>query len=227
VAFAAPPYRRRAVVLGYHLMFSAYGFWLPNDPRGSGSFLVRGEKLREFGPATKVRADEFCARKPHDRARRLAAKGALDHAPVTFTGVQARAIARGFANSVRRSKITIWACAVLPDHIHLVVARQRHKIEILANLLKGEATRQLVTEGVHPFQGQVGHKGRVPSCFGRKWWVVYKDNEEAPLNAIAYVERNPIKAGFKPQDYWTCATRYPEWYESEGTEEEKREGEAE
>jgi hypothetical protein len=83
------------MILAYHLIFSAYGFWLPNDPRGSGSHLVRSENLLEFGEATKVAADDFCARKPHDRAKRLAAKAALDPPPVSFTGVQARAIARG------------------------------------------------------------------------------------------------------------------------------------
>lgn len=208
------------MVLGYHLMFSAYGFRLPNDPRGSGSGKVRGERLLEFGGPTKVAAHAFCARKPHDRARRVAAKAALDQLPVRFTGGQARAIAIGFANSARRSKITIWACAVLPDHVHLVVARHRHTIEVLANLLKGEATREQVREGIHPFQGQVGYKGRVPSCFGRKWWVIYKDNEEALLNAIAYVERNPIKAGLPPQNAWSCVTKYPNWYKPE--EKEKR-----
>jgi REP element-mobilizing transposase RayT len=200
------------MVLGYHVIRSAYGFWLPNDPRGSGSFLVRGERLREFGPGTKVPAHEFCAHKPHDRAKRRAAKAALDHAPVRFTGEQARAVAVGFANCVRRSRVTIWACAVLPDHVHLVVARHRHGIEVLANLLKGEATRELEREGIHPFRGQVGYKGRVPSCFGRKWWIIYKDNDEALENAIRYVEQNPIKAGLRPQSDWSCVTKYPNWY---------------
>jgi REP element-mobilizing transposase RayT len=200
------------MILGYHLMFSAYGFWLPNDPRGSGSDEVRSEKLLEFGGPTKVAAHEFCARKPHDRKKRQAAKAALDHPPVLFNGFQARAIARGFANSVQRSKITIWACAVMPDHVHLVIAPHQHTIEILGNLLKGEATRQLVKEGIHPFQGQKGYKGRPPSCFGRKWWVIFKDNEEALLNAIRYAEHNPLKAGFRAQE-WTCVVKYPALYQ--------------
>lgn len=206
------------MILGCHLMFSAYGFWLPNDPRGSGSSVVRSEKLLEFGGPTKVGAREFCARKPYDRRKRLAAKGALDYPPVTFNGLQARAIARGFTNSVKRSKITIWACAVMPDHVHLVVAPHRHKIEILANLLKGEATRQLVAEGIHPFQGQKTYRDRVPPCFGRKWWVIYKDTEEALLAAIRYTENNPVKAGFIRQE-WNCVVEYPALYQPpEGTE---------
>lgn len=200
------------MIVGYHLMFSAYGFWLPNDPRGSGSDEVRSEKLLEFGGPTKVAAHDFRARQPHDRRKRLAAKAALDHPPVAFTGVQARAIARGFTNSVRRSKVTVWACAVMPDHVHLVVAPHRHTIEVLAGLLKGEATRQLVKEGIHPFQDRKGYRTQVPPCFGRKWWVIYKDNEEALLNAIRYAERNPLKAGL-PSQQWTCVVQYPGLYQ--------------
>lgn len=196
--------------LGYHLMFSAYGFWLPNDPRGSGSRGLYADKLWEFGGPTKVAADDDRARHPHDRRKRLAAKTVLDRPPVKFDGVQA-AVARGFTNSVRRSRITIWACAVMPDHVHLVVAPHRHPIETLGNLPKGDATHQLMDEGIHPFQGRKGFRGRPPSCFGRKWWVIFKDTDEA-LAAIRYVVNNPIKAGLKAQDAWTCVTKYPGLY---------------
>src|SRR6476620_1536289 len=111
------------MVLGYHLIVSAYWFWLPNDPRGSWSEIVRSEKLLVFGEATKVDTHRSVARKPHDRQNRLAAKQALDRPPVIFTGIQARAIARGFGVCIEKTKATVWACAVMPDHAHLVVAR--------------------------------------------------------------------------------------------------------
>jgi hypothetical protein len=108
-------------VLAHHLIFSAYGFWLPNDPRGSWSEIVRNSHLREFGEATKVETHRSVAGKPHDRARRLEAKQTLEYEPVIFDGLQARAIGQGFANYVEKSKVTIWECAVMPDHAHLVV----------------------------------------------------------------------------------------------------------
>ena len=83
------------MVLGYHFIFSAYGFWLPNDPRGSWSDTIRVYELLQFGPATKINATESVAHAPHDRALRLKAKQALRYDPVHFTGIQARAIARG------------------------------------------------------------------------------------------------------------------------------------
>ncbi len=34
-----------------HITITAYGFWLPNDPRGSGSRIVRAQHLYEAGGA--------------------------------------------------------------------------------------------------------------------------------------------------------------------------------
>jgi len=95
----------------------------------------------------------------------------------------------------------------MPDHAHLVVASHEHYVEVLGNLFKGEATKQLVREGVHPFQGQKGEKNRVPTCFARKWWVVFLDSVEDVLRTIRYVEHNPVKAGLKPQR-WSCVTPF-------------------
>jgi hypothetical protein len=37
------------LVIAYHLIWTAYGWWLPNDPRGSGSHLVRRDLIAEVG----------------------------------------------------------------------------------------------------------------------------------------------------------------------------------
>src|SRR5947209_78707 len=111
------------MVRAYHVILSAYGFWLPNDPRGSWSSVVRKWELLRYGPATKASTRRSVAGRPHDRELRLAAKEALDYPPVHFDGYQARAIARGFAAEAKKCGYTIWACAVLPEHTHLVIAR--------------------------------------------------------------------------------------------------------
>ena len=41
------------MVHGYHVIVCAYGFWLPNDPRGSWSDFVGKWELVRFGKATK------------------------------------------------------------------------------------------------------------------------------------------------------------------------------
>ncbi|MEX2215722.1 MAG: hypothetical protein WD768_16545 [Phycisphaeraceae bacterium] len=86
-------------VIAYHLILTAYGFWLPNDPRGSWSDFVRAWELFRFGgPATKVNTRRSLAHQPHDRAKRKELNDHLARPPVLFNGLQARAIARGFAD---------------------------------------------------------------------------------------------------------------------------------
>ncbi|MBL8828488.1 MAG: hypothetical protein JNM18_16010, partial [Planctomycetaceae bacterium] len=38
------------MIAGYHLIWTAYGWWLPNDPRGSTSTTIRNDSLKELGP---------------------------------------------------------------------------------------------------------------------------------------------------------------------------------
>ena len=63
---------------GVHLCWGTYGFWLPNDPRGSGSREVWADHLKPFGDATFV-ADRKRSRAKtgYDRQQRWAAKRAL------------------------------------------------------------------------------------------------------------------------------------------------------
>ncbi len=93
------------------------------------------------------------------------------------------------------------ACAILPDHVHLVLARHRLKAEQLVVQLKGAATRHLESEGIHPFQHLPARNGAVPKCFARGEWKVFLNNQEAILRAVRYVNANPEKEGLRPQ-HW-------------------------
>src|SRR5688572_13621473 len=119
------------MVRAYHVIFGTYGFWLPNDPRGSWSDFVGAWELFRYGPATKVETRSSVAANPHNRRLRLEAKTALKYPPVTFTGLQARAVGIGFGESERKGHVQILACAIPPEHVHLVIARHRLKVEII------------------------------------------------------------------------------------------------
>jgi REP element-mobilizing transposase RayT len=189
------------MIVGYHIIFSTYGFWLPNDPRGSWSDFVGSWDLFRYGPATRTTERRSLARDRHDRAARLAAKGALKYPSVQLTGVQARAVARGFAKYLRKLGTDVWACAILPDHVHLVVGRLPMSVEQLVIQLKGAATRQLEAEGIHPLARYKQPGQRVPQCWARGEWKVFLDPEDLP-RAIRYVEDNPRKEGKKRQ-HWS------------------------
>jgi REP element-mobilizing transposase RayT len=168
---------------------------------------VGGWELFRFGPATRVETRVSLAHQSHDRAARRAAREALKFPAVHLTGVQARAVGRGFAASARKGGVTLLACAILPEHVHLVVARHRCKVEWIVNQLKGAATRQLLEETLHPFARCRWPDGRVPMCWAAKLWKVYLNSEEDIAQAVAYVENNPLKEG-KPRQEWSFVTRF-------------------
>jgi REP element-mobilizing transposase RayT len=197
------------MVHAYHVIFGMYGFWLPNDPRGSWSDFVRAWELRRFGPATKVTTRSSLANAPHDHALRLAAKQALQFPPVVLDDAQIASAARGFANSVEKSRLTIWACSILPEHVHLVIARCRYKVEQAVNLLKGEATKQLLTDNLHPLASHRDFRGRVPTPWAANCWKVFLNDEPHIDHAIAYVEDNPEKERPpRPRQHWPFVTPF-------------------
>jgi REP element-mobilizing transposase RayT len=180
------------MVLGSHVIISTYGFWLPNDPRGSWSDFVGAWELFAYGKATKVDTRRSVANVEHDRDLRRNAKQSLAYAPVRFTGVQARAVGRGFGSYVERGGIKIRACSILPQHAHFVIARHKFDVEQVVNQLKGYATRQLDAESLHP---------KCPSCWGRGLWKVFLNSPEAVARSMKYVEQNPLKEGL-PIQHW-------------------------
>jgi REP element-mobilizing transposase RayT len=197
--------------LAAHVVFGAYGFWLPNDPRGSGSKYVGGENLFPFGKATFLEdRSRSVAGNVHNSQLRLSAKEALIHRAVKFAAEQIQLVGDGFGIYVRKKRITVWACAILPDHVHLVIAKHRMEYEILAGQLKNEATRSLKKAVLHPF-GHLEENGETPTCWGGRGWKTYLYTEQEIIDRIRYVEENPLKAGLEPQ-HWPFVVKYPELF---------------
>jgi REP element-mobilizing transposase RayT len=194
------------MIHGYHLIFGAYGFWLPNDPRGSWSDFVASWELVRFGHSTRptelLDVDLLRWAKWREEARQ-----SLKHPAVALTGQQAGAIGNGFANCERKSKLTVWACSVMPDHVHIVLARHTYKVEQMCKLLKGEATKSLTANSLHPHHGLLNERGHPPSPWERGHWKVYLDCEEQIEQAIRYVEQNPVKEG-KPLQKWSFVSPF-------------------
>ncbi len=196
------------MIHGYHVILPCYGFWLPNDPRGSWSDFVARWELVRFGRSTKSREQRrLIDLTDEERARRDSARAALLYPPVTLSGHQALSIAKGFANAAAQNGYSIWACSILPEHVHLVIGRHTYKVEQIANLLKGAATRQLNEDHRHPLAAYAKPGKRPPCMWASRQWKVYLDHEEAIENAIAYVIDNPIKEGKQPQR-WSWITPY-------------------
>ncbi len=187
------------MIIAYHAVFSAYGFWLPNDPRGSWSDFVGSWELLRFGPATKVETRRSVAARPHNARLREATKKALKFPPVIWTESQILVIGRGFHKAVDESNYQIHACAILPEHVHVVMARHERKIERMVGHLKTRATQQLVDTESWP--------GPDRPVWAEGCWKVFIDDVEHLQKAIAYVEGNPAKEG-RPAQSWAFVVPY-------------------
>ena len=195
------------MVIAHHIIITAYGFWLPNDPRGSWSTWIRKWELLRFGPATKIDSRRSVAGNRHDWRLRKAAKDSLSYPPVHFTGVQALSVIAGFKTAIEEAGYHCVACSILPEHVHLVMLRHQRKAEVMIQHLKAKASSRLREDGLHPLLAHVQKDGSLPSPWVRKGWKVFLDDPQDVLRAIAYVEMNPIKEGLRPQ-HWSFVEPY-------------------
>lgn len=195
------------MVRWYHLIISAYGFWLPNDPRGSWSDFVGAWELLKFGGPTKVEGKRSCAHDAHDRQRRLDAKKALKYPPVRFDESQRAAVGEGFGRAVQEGAYQVFACCVGYDHAHLVVARHERTIEQLATHLKSKASMALRTAGRHPL-ARYAKGGSIPTPWAQGCWSVFVNDRPQLGTAIRYVKCHPTKEGLNAQA-WSFVPEFP------------------
>jgi REP element-mobilizing transposase RayT len=187
------------MILGYHVIFGAYGFWLPNDPRGSWSEFVASWELAQFGRATKVSTTRSLASAPHDLESRQKAKSALKYPPVHLSPQQILAVATGFERARTESTYVIYACSILPEHVHMVIGRHDRPIRRIVGHFKTRARQQTSKQGLWPSKDR--------PVWGEHSWAVYLDRPERVRRAIRYVQGNPEKEG-SPRQCWAFVTPY-------------------
>ena len=118
-----------------------------------------------------------------------------------FDDRQIQSVGTGFAEQVATSGYVIHACAILPSHSHLVIARHHYAIEQVGRLLRQAATDRLLTDGLHPFADRREPNGRLPSVWGQDFWKVFLFTPEEVAEAIAYAALNLSREGRPPQDW--------------------------
>ena len=131
------------LIIAYHLIWTAYGWWLPNDPRGSTSKSIRRDTLKELGELhfgrKRVQPASWKVRDFYESAA-----NSLLNPLLTFTNVEITAIAEAFAAIVRECRYTYYACAIMPDHVHVLVRKHKHLAEeMIVNLQRASHFRLL------------------------------------------------------------------------------------
>ncbi|MBI1375738.1 MAG: hypothetical protein GC159_23765 [Phycisphaera sp.] len=187
-------------IIAHHLILHGYGHWLPNDPRGSGSTETHTPELDELGPVHHGRKR---MQPPRDELRAFyrEATPRLKYQPIWFDDAKRQAVGDAFGQVVRSQRYTVWACAVLRNHAHLLVRRHRDDGRtIWTNLAEQsmEALRHFDdVDAAHP-------------AWSDRPYVVYAYTPDDVRRLIRYIADNPMKEGLSAQS-WDFVQSYDGW----------------
>src|SRR5262245_50355436 len=100
------------IVIAHHLIWTAYGCWLPNDPRGSGSQEVHADVLKALGELHHGRKQlQPSRREVLDFYGKAAAL--LQHDLLTFDEPARAEVATAFGQVIDEQHYTCYAAVVM------------------------------------------------------------------------------------------------------------------
>lgn len=188
----------RPIVIAHHLIWTVYGTWLPNDPRGSGSRAIACDVLRDLGDVhygrKRVQPSDAVIRAFYAQATPL-----LKH---EVRMIDAAVVAHAFEQTIEQRRYTCYACAIMPDHVHLLIRKHRDTAETMIEALKSDSVAACIAAGTHP----PGH----PVWVGGLGWKVFLEHPDEVQRTIRYIEANPTKARMSAQR-WPFVQSYDRW----------------
>lgn len=195
----------RPIVIAHHILWTLYGWWLPNDPRGSTSRTIRNDLIAELG---ELHFGRKRAQPAGRDVRAFYAQAAvhLQHPLLSFQPAELPAVAEAIGDAVDELGLTCFAFAVMPDHVHLVVRKHRLLAEEMIERVQSLSRERLVARGLREATHPVWTRGG---------WKVFLDHPEEVWRTIGYVEKNPLALGL-PVQKWEFVTPYDNWPLHEG-----------
>lgn len=192
---------KHPLVIAYHLIWTAYGSWLPDDPRGSGSTQVACDVIAELG---ELHHGRKAAQPPRATIREFyeSAKAVLKFPLLSFDADARGVIGTAFAETVEEHRYTVYACAIMPDHVHIVIRKHKHDAELMADNLRERSRARLVQAKLR----DADH----PTWTGGHCWTVFLDHPREVRRTMQYVEQNPDKIGL-PRQAWPFVQQYDNW----------------
>jgi REP element-mobilizing transposase RayT len=179
----------RPIVIAHHLVWTAYGWWLPNDPRGSMSQFIHSDVIFELGNLHQGRKQV----QPAGREIRTFyedAKYKLKFPLLQLQSPDRLEVANAFRECVSHHRYTCYACAIMPDHVHFLIRKHKHLAEeMIANLQASSRLRLRTSSSRTPDHPVWGGPG----------WKVFLDSPDDIRRTIKYIEDNPVKIGLPKQ----------------------------
>lgn len=197
---------RVPIVIAYHLIWTVYGWWLPNDPRGGTSKSIDSDIIATLGELhfgrKSVQPAGRVVREFYDRAEQ-----ALRHPLLEIRDRAVEIAADAFAATIAQHRYMCYACAIMPDHVHILIRKHKHSAEEMIELLQHAARWALIEASLWPDDHPVWTAGG--------GWKVFLDHPDEIARTVPYIEDNPIKIRL-PRERWSFVEPYDRWPLHEG-----------
>ena len=188
------------IVIAYHLIWTVYGWWLPNDPRGSCSRTIHVDALRQLGELHYGRKRVQPASRDI-RAFYAEARTLLKFPLLQLDALGIRSCAAGFAEAMLTCGYTCYACAILFDHVHLIIRKHKHSAEEMIENLQRSSRSRLIADGFRAREHPMW-------CVGG--WKIFLDHPDEVRRTMGYVENNPLPYRM-PIQRWEWVSAYDNW----------------
>jgi REP element-mobilizing transposase RayT len=166
--------------IGYHIVISGYGLWLPGDERGSWS-TKWDEELGLVEPHTLHPGDPVRLRMSQER---------MKHPPVRLHPEMMDVVIETLSLCAGESDWRIAAASIEPTHTHLLMTYTRRPIDGTVKWIKDRATKAIHARTLH--QGPVWCKGR---------WRSFVFHEEGWDLVRTYIELHNERRGVGMRPY--------------------------
>lgn len=166
--------------LGYHIVISGYGLWLPGDERGHWSE-AWDEELGFIEPH-KLH--------PGDQVRKRMAEERRKHPPVRLDAKMQSVVVDTLAHCRGKSNWQLAAVSIEPTHTHLLMTYSDRNIDNTVMWLKDQITKAIHLETQHTCP--IWCKGS---------WRSYIFELDVWENTQAYIERHNERRGASLRPY--------------------------
>jgi REP element-mobilizing transposase RayT len=188
------------IIIAHHLIWTAYGYWLPNDPRGSMSRSIACDVIAELGEL------HYGRKKVQPSAREIQefrnqSRSALKYSLLDFRSSDFPIVADALADAIHEHNYTCYACAIMPDHVHILIRKHKDQAEDMLDNFQQLSRLRLRNVRLRP----PGHP-----VWGGPGWKVFLDTPTDIRRTIRYIDDNPEKWGLARQ-HWPFVRRYDGW----------------
>ena len=166
--------------LGYHIVISGYGLWLPGDERGFWSD-AWDEQIGFWGPHMLHATDPVRERIARERMKRD---------PVRITPEMMAVVGSTLHDCADKSEWLVAALAIEPTHTHMLLTATKRDIDKTVKWLKDRFTKEI--------HRQTSHTGPV-WCKGR--WREFIEDDQHWENVVEYIQSHNVRKGEPASPY--------------------------